>query len=886
MRDMQHPGMKGSGRLRLFLGAVSGVGATSAMLQAAREYASRGADLLVGVVDAHGQPETAELLLGLELAGSRQSHLDPPLLDLDAVLRRNPGLVVIDDLWRENPPGSRHPSRYLDADEILAAGIDVFATISVDRIASLGDEIERITGLRVTPTLPDRVVQRAEMIELVDLPIEELLLRIRDGRIRSAVMEPFAGADYFRPGNLAALRQLALRQTAARVDWRMQSEMNRNAISGPWGAVERLMVCVGESPLSARLVRATRRRADRRNAEWLAVHVEGPGESSLDREARARIAEHLRLAVELGGETLSAYGTDVAATLLEVAAQRHVTEIVLGRSTRSPLRDRFRGTIVGRLIRGAGPVDIHVIAGNEQTVAPPSSSRPAVLHRLPIAAIAWSVVAVACATLLGHLLSEHLTVPNLSMVFLSVVLLTAVRWGLSISIFVSILSVATYDFFLVEPRYTFSISSPQDLLALVTFLFVAVLTSNLTGRIRDAARVARRRDQHNQALLTLSRDLAAAVGPENVARTIAHNLAETLQCGVAVMLRARDRLEQIASMPADTVLSEREEEAVSWVASHGVPAGLGQGSFPDVQRLLLPMTTGEETVGVLALQVDRADAVEPHRRHYLEALSSQSAIAVARARLARDLEEARIIRERERMQSVLLSSISHDLRTPLAAILGAGSSLQEHDAVYGREQRAELLATLVEEARRLDRFVGNVLDFTRVESGTLALKRQWHDPQDLVGSALRRLRSLLADRPVELSIPPTLRPLFVDFVLFEQVLVNLLDNAAKYSPSGSPIVVAARDSERDSLITVEDRGRGIPPYSLEAVFDRFRRLESADRTVAGTGLGLSICRGIVHAHGGEIRALSPIHGSDGTRIEIRLPNDAAAPPSPDFLETA
>jgi two-component system sensor histidine kinase KdpD len=869
---------EGRGRLKIFLGAAPGVGKTYAMLEAAQVRKQAGVDVVVGVVETHGRPETEALLEGLEVVPRRQLEYRGKTfaeMDLDAILARCPSLALVDELAHANIPGSRHPKRYLDVEELLAAGIDVYTTVNIQHLESLHDVVAQITGVRVRETIPDRLLDDAAEIELIDLSPEELLQRLREGKVYVPEQAERAIRRYFRLGNLNALRELALRRTAERVDAQMQTYMQAHAIPGPWPAGERILVCVSPSPLSPRLVRAARRMADRRHAEWMAVYVETPRHHRLSEADRDRLAHTLRLAEQLGGEAVTIPGEDVAEDLIRYARSRNVTEIIIGKSLRSRWSELWRGSIVHDVIRKSGRIDVYVINGEEEP--PQRIGRAPVYQRPAIPSYIWSAGAVCLAAAAATALELVLPLPDLSMVFLTAVLFSAVTWGLWPSIGASILSLLVYNFFFIEPIHTFTVASPRDLLNLIVFLIVAVLTSNLAARVRHQAEAAKHREARTAALYALSRQIAGAAELSDVLRVIVDHVAQWLNAKAMVLLPEGGRLTAMAAHPAESVLSEAELAAATWAWQHNQPAGRGADTLPGAAWLYLPLSTAHGTVGVLGLQLEPAGAaMSPDRRRLLEALAGQAAVAIERTRLVRDMEQARLRAETERLRDALLSSISHDLRTPLVSILGAASSLLTYGASYDEAARRELLSTIQEEAERLNRFVGNLLDMMRLDAGGLKLNRQWVDIGDVIGTAASRLSSALSQHRLVVEIPPELPALWLDFVLIEHVLVNLLENAAKYSPPGTAIHIAAHRRDQMVVVEVRDEGVGVPPADLERIFDKFYRVQRGDRQGAGTGLGLSICRGIVEAHGGRIWARSPANGK-GTAFVMTLPIDKDPP---------
>lgn len=868
------------GRLKVFLGAAPGVGKTYAMLQAAQARKREGLDVVVGVAETHGRVETQALLEGLEAIPRRQIEYRGTKMtemNIDAILVRRPQLVLVDELAHTNAPGSRHPKRYQDVEELIAAGIDVYTTINVQHLESLNDAVARITGIQVRETLPDRLLEQADEVQLIDLPPEELIQRLHQGKVYFPEQASRAIQNYFKPGNLNALRELALRRAAERVDVQMQDYMKAQAIPGPWPTTDRLMVCVSPSPASMRLVRAAKRRADRRNAPWLAVYVETPANQRMPESDQARVARTLRLAEQLGAETISIPGRKPADDLIQYARSRNVTEIIIGKSSRSWWQEVRYGSIVGDLIRKSGPIDVYVIQGEEAAGTPEAIKLPVVSFVFRWQDYLLGGTVVFLTSIVAKLLAQFLALNNLSMVFLLGVLFVAVRCGLWPSLFASVLTALIYNFFFIEPRYTFSITSPQEALAFFVYIIVAVIASHITARMREQSEAAHRRENRTSAMLALSRAITAASGVDTVARAAVSQGGQILRAPVAVLLPESGELKLIASDPPGTVLSQHEIAAATWAWKHNRSTGIGTDTLPGILWTFIPLGTVYSTVGVLGVLAENQSAViSPGRFRLMEGLADQMVLGVERARLREEMEQAKVLTETEKLRSALLSSISHDLRTPLASILGSASSLLSFGDDYDQAARTDLLETIQEEAERLNRFVGNLLDITRLESGKLELKREWVELQDVIGTATQRLSHQLSLYHVAVNIEPGLPLVRVDFVLMEQVLVNLLDNAVKYSQPGSMITIQTRRHGPGIVLMVIDEGIGVVPGELERIFDKFYRIRGEDRQVAGTGLGLSICRGIVEAHGGSISAsLAP--GKKGLTVTVSLPVEEQPP---------
>jgi len=861
------------GKLKIFLGAAPGVGKTYEMLQTARRRKAEGVDVVIGVVETHGRRETEALLEGLEIVPRRrvtyQGHTLSEM-DIDAILARRPALVLVDELAHTNAPGSRHPKRYLDVEELLAAGIDVYTTVNIQHLESLNDVVAQITRVRVRETVPDRIVDTAE-VEVIDLTPDDLMQRLREGKVYIADQAERALKHYFSPGNLTALRELALRRAAERVDEQMLNYMQEHAIAGPWAAGERLLVCISEQPGATQLVRYAKRVADRLRSPWTAVYVETSRHQRLSEAERDRVAEALRLAERLGAETLTIPGQRIADDVLSYARENNATQIIIGKSPRSRWFEMLHGSVVHELLRKSGDISVHVISGTG-TVAPSPTleTRPTVERFDPVPYLA-SIGLVAAALGVALLIDQFVDLPNISLVFLAAVLASAVRFGAGPSIGTAVVSVLCYNFFFLPPLYTFTIADPANVVALFFFLIVAVLTSSLTARTRTQAVIAQRQARTTGELYAFSQKLAGIAKLDDLLWATAHQIAVMLKVEVVILIPEGDTIAVRAGFPPEDELDAADLAAARWCWDHNQPAGRGADTLPGGRRLFLPLRTGRGPVGVIGINRKTPGPLfAPDERRLLDALSDQAAVAIERTQLAEDIDEARVLAETERLRSALLTSISHDLRTPLASIIGTVTSLRSFGKLYDDNTRDEMLATALEEAERLNRFVANLLDMTRIDSGAIELRREMTDLSDVVGSALQRCGKILADHRVAVTLAPDLPMFPLDFVLTEQVLVNLLDNAAKYTPKGTTVDLDARRVEGDVAIEVRDEGPGVPEDDLERIFDKFYRVRSGDRQRAGTGLGLAICRGFIEAQGGTIRAANRTDRS-GAVFTIRLP---------------
>jgi two-component system sensor histidine kinase KdpD len=867
------------GKLKIFLGYVAGVGKTYAMLGAAHQRKAEGVDVVAAYIETHGRAETEELVEGLEVIPRQQVEyrsVTLPEMDIDAVLARCPQLALVDEFAHTNAPGLRHPKRYQDVEELLAAGIDVYTTLNIQHLESLNDVVAQITGITVRETVPDRVLDEVNEIELVDLPPAELLQRLKEGKVYVPDQATRAIEKFFRPGNLTALREMALRCTAERVDEQMRAYMRTRTIPGPWPAGDRLLVCVSPSPLSERLVRAARRLAEPLNAKWYALYVETPAHAQLKEVDRDRVARTLRLAEELGAKSITLTGHSVAETVVNYARRHNITKIIAGK----PLRPRWlavlRRSLVDQIIELSSNIDVYVIssvAEPAQLVVIPPTLQP---HR-PWNRYLQSLGLVVIVTLLSELVRPFIAPTNMVMLYLLVVVIAALRLGRGPAIAASLLGVLAFDFFFVPPRLTFAVSDYQYIITFAGLLIVGLVISTLASQTREQAEAARRRETQTATLYALSRDLAVAVGLEAIMQAVITHIGQTFDREVAVFLPEGERLVARAASPGFT-LDEDKYAVATWVFQHSQPAGRGTDTLSAANARYLPLQTARGVVGVLALKLARSGLDStPEQRRMMEAFASQTALAIERAQLAETAGQAQLVQETEKLQTALFNSISHDLRTPLASITGSLSSLLE-DTLDSATQR-ELLKTAHEEAQRLNRLVGHLLDMSRLEAGALKMSRQPCDVQDVIGAALQRLDGALFNRSVNIELPAGLPLVTLDFVLVVQALVNVLDNAAKYSPPASPIDIRAGATGEWLEIQISDRGMGIPAEDLTRVFNKFYRgqrpipaspaAKGQAELPPGTGLGLSISSGITEAHGGQIWAENRPGG--GTVVTLKFP---------------
>ena len=870
------------GRLKIFLGAAPGVGKTYEMLSQARQKRLDGTDAVIGVVETHGRIETEMLTKSFEIIPKKRIPYKGQVLaemDLDAVLQRKPRLVLVDELAHSNAEGSRHPKRYMDVEEILAASIDVYTTLNVQHIESLTDVVAKITHVPVRETVPDVIIDRADEIEVVDLTPEDLLQRLKEGKVYVPELAEQAIQNFFVPGNLTALRELALRRTAQRVDDQMVDYMQAHAIAGPWEASERVLVCINENSGSAALVRYARRLADRLHASWTTIHVETALSQRLTDIERDRLSETLRLSQRLGGEAVTIPASDAAQGIVDYARAKNFTHIVIAKSERRRWNEFAHGSVTQRLIQRAGNISVHVIAppAARDEENPPKRSPPAQAKTIDGRRYLESIAMVGVALALGELLKQFLAVSNIALVFLTAIIVAAIAYGLWPALVACLVSVLAYNFFFLPPLYTFTIADPENVINLIFFAFAAVIVSNLTARVRAQAIVASKRAKLTDELYQFSRKLTGVVTLYDLLWATAYQIASMLKVRVVLLLPQGETLELGAGLPPEDTLDADDMAAARWVWLHGQVAGRGADTLPGAKRLFLPMRTARGVVAVVGLDNDReGPLLSPDQRRLYDALADQAALAIERINLAHDVDRARVTAETERLRSALLTSISHDLRTPLASVLGAATTLRNYRPTLDEAAQRQLIDTIQEESERLDQFITDLLDMTRLEAGTIEPHSEFIDLADVVGSALRRAAKIAGDHNVHIDLQPELPMLKLDPVLFEQVLFNLLDNAAKYAPSGTAITISGKRAGSSIVVSVSDEGDGIPEADLERIFDKFYRVHASDRQRAGTGLGLAICRGFVEAMGGTIVARNR-KDRPGAVFDITMPLPAEAP---------
>jgi two-component system sensor histidine kinase KdpD len=857
------------GKLKIFLGYAAGVGKTYAMLEAAHQRKEQGLDVVVGYVETHKRAETEELVAGLEVLPRKQieyHNVSLSEMDVDAVIKRRPQLVLVDEFAHTNAPGSRHPKRYQDVEEILDAGIDVYTTLNIQHLESLNDIVTQVTGVIVRETIPDRVIDEASEIEVIDLPPDELMVRLKEGKVYIPEQASRAIDKFFRKGNLTALREMSLRRAAERVDNQMRSYMQTRAISGPWAAGERLLVCISPNPLAEKLVRTTRRLASELKAEWFAIYVEIASKPEINPANRERIGRILQLAEELGAKALTIAGSSIQEAVLEYAHKNNITKVVVGKPLKPRWQELWKGSIVDQLIYASGDIDVYVISAREgaSNTIVPKDWQP---HR-PLVRYLLALVLVLISTLLGLFIRGDLEPTNIVMLYLASTVIAAIFLGRGPALLTAIAGVLAFDFFLVPPYHTFVVNDTQYVITFVALFIVSLVVSSLTARVREQATAAMQREKQTAALYDLSKDLTSAADLPQVANIIISQIGRAFGRDVAIFLPNDQQLQIFASSP-DYHPDENEQAVATWAYEHDQPAGRGTDTLPAAALRCHPLKTPNGLVGVLGVHSkDSTNFLSPEQRLTLAAFANQSALAIERASLAEEARHAEILRATESLQAALLNSVSHDLRTPLVSITGALSSLDEDTGTLNESARGALIENARGEADRLNRLVGNLLNMTRIESGAIKLHREPGDVQDVIGTALEQLGKRVEEREIKINIPEDFPLVPMDFTLIVQVAVNILENAVKYSPKESLIEVSALLRDEGACLEIADRGVGIPSEDLSRVFDKFYRVQRPE-SVSGTGLGLSISKGIVEAHHGRIHASAREGG--GTIIHIELP---------------
>jgi two-component system sensor histidine kinase KdpD len=869
------------GRLKVFFGAAPGVGKTYAMLDAARRAKDAGVDVVIGDIESHGRTDIESLLQGFEpLAADAAPSIVRGELDLDAVRTRNPALLLVDELARSNGlkdgRAPRHAKRWQDIEEVLAGGIDVWTTLNVQHLESLNDVIAGITGVRYAETIPDRVFDEADEVELIDLPPTELLERLRSGAAYLSGQTPGGVEQLLREPNLVALRELALRRTADRVDAAARAYRGDGQTSKPWLARDRFLVAVAPDEQAEHLVRVGKRFADAMDAEWMVVSVETPAMRKLGEKARNRLVDVLRLAESLGAEAFTLDGPSAAAALCEYARLRNVTRIVVGEAKRSRWWHAFRQSTAVRLIMARRGFDVSSIARREAPRTGPVAAEGFAEGR----EIAWSryaaglPISIAC-TVLAAIMLPYFSLTDIVMVYLLGATIAGLRLGRGPAAMVAVVNTLAFDFLFVPPLYSLAVSNFKYLVTFGVMIAVALIIASLVANVQAQTRVAGARERRTSLLYGMSRELVATRGVDALARIAIKHVAETFASRAVVLLPdGQGQLAHPRGPPAQGSLAGADLSIAQWVLDHDTPAGFGTDALPGAPAQYLPLRGSGKVLGVLAVEPShRRRLLLPEQRHLLETFAGQIALGLERAALAEEAERARVAADTESLRNTLLASISHDLRTPLAVIAGASSALNDPSTAFEEQSRRLLASSIEKKATEMTRIISNVLDLMRLEGGNVVLNRDWQTVDDLVGSALDRLKLQLAHHPVEVDLPPELPPVYVDGALMLQVFTNLLENGTKHTPPGTRLTVTAAAAGAFVRVVVEDTGQGLPGEP-ELLFEKFQRGRDEGNT-AGAGLGLAICRAIVNLHGGRIQAARRAGG--GARFTFTLPVASSAP---------
>jgi two-component system sensor histidine kinase KdpD len=867
------------GKLRIFFGASAGVGKTYSMLEAARNVRASGVDIAVGYVEPHGRVETERLLEGLEqLPTLAVNYRGTPRreFDLDAGLKRHPAILVVDELAHSNliegDPPPRHAKRWQDIEELLGQGINVWTTVNVQHLESLNDLVAQITGVRQRETIPDRIFDEADEIELIDLPPDDLIMRLKAGKVYVPEQVATAIERFFRKSNLIALRELALRRVADRVDAAARASVATDRTSRAWLARDRVLVAIGPDAQAEQVVRSGKRIADGLDAQWTVVYVETPDLLRLSAAERNRRIDLLRLAESLGAETVTLDGPSAAQVLLEYARTRNATRLVIGAPKRRGLRAWLRASTTTEVVRKAVGFDVITIGATDdakhverKVTTAPEQAVPMKWRRY-----AWALATTLVCTAVAFAMYPYFEPTNIVMAYVLGSTIAGVRFGRGPAIVAAVANVIAFDYCFVPPRFTFSVADFQYLVTFIVMLVVTLVIANLMASVRQQTRVAGARERRTALLYAMSRELAATRGVSSMARVAVRHVTEVFDCKAVVLLPDENgRLHYPREAPIEGSFAKADLSIAQWVVDHGKRAGLASDTLPAAPALYVPLSDEHQRLGVLAVLPENRRRVQlPEQRHLLETFAGQLGLAMERARLAEQAEAALVAAETESLRNTLLASISHDLRTPLAVIAGASSTLAGHSRDLDEEARMTLARSIETKARDMSELVSNVLDLMRFEAGQIVLRRDWETLDDLVGSALTRVEDRIASHRVDLDIPADLPPLHVDANLVVQTFVNLLDNVEKYTPAGTAVRIAARAEDDVVRVTVDDEGPGLPRAERERLFDKFQRGQD-EGTVVGAGLGLAICRAIVRAHGGDIVASDRPGG--GARFQFTLP---------------
>ncbi len=854
--DAELSGSLRRGSLKIFFGSAPGVGKTYSMLQEARALLKTGADVVCGIVETHGRSETDALLEGIETISRK--HIDYrgrtiEEFDLDAALSRKPEILLVDELAHTNAPGSRHKKRWQDVNELLSTGIDVFTTLNVQHIESLNDVVAQITGIPVRETVPDMVLQRADSLKLVDLSADELIQRMKEGKVYLPAQTRQALRFFFRKGNLTALRELTLRQVAEQVDSEMKRYRLDKGVKGIWPARERILVLVGPNPMGIRLIRSARRMAGALHAEWIVLHVESPGEHPLSQAKERILSDHMKLAETLGAQTAVLSGVSVPDTILDFARERNISKIIVGKPTHPPWRDKIFGSLLEDVVRGSGDIDVYVITG-DPTTGSSDRSTPGERKRGRIRDWIYSLGMVAAITGSSLSLRPVLSIVDIVMLFLLGIVLVA-RYSREAPSLVAIgLSVASMDYFFIPPINSFAVSDIRYLGTFAVMFIVGFVINRLTFRLRHQEEETRRREERTRVLYTLSRELSRLRSRKEVCQAALRHIDDHFEGETKILFFGTEAKTEIVSSSGSEPLTESEAAVAQWVFSHQEKAGTGTDTLPDAEALYVPLNGPTRRIGVLRLRRDKVlPPLDGRSFPFLENIGNLTGIGLERSLLEEEHVSALVENEKERIRNTLLSSVSHDLRTPLGVITGAASTLVSQSSSLSPDHRTELEWTIVKESRRLTRLIENVLGLTRLEAGVIVLNKNLISLEEIIGSALSRIGTQGSTHPVSVDLPPL--PLVeADELLVSQVVSNLLENAIQHTPTGTPVSIRAWSEEGRKNpqihVVVEDRGPGVPEEKERTIFAKLP--EERERPSSGLGLGLPLAKTILSLHGGSI----------------------------------
>lgn len=877
-------GREERGRLKIFLGAAPGVGKTYAMLTAARNERVGGKDVAAGLIETHGRRETEQLVDGFEVLPRKPVVYRNQMIrefDLDTALARKPEILLVDEYAHTNVPGSRHPKRWQDIDELLRAGINVWTTLNIQHLESLNDVVQKISKVRVRETVPDKVFDNADEVVLVDFPPDELLRRLAEGKVYVEDTAVRAVDNFFKPQNLTALRELALRRAAERVDATLVESMQAQAIEGPWAAGERILACVGPDQVSPSVVRAAKRLADLMDAPWIAVTVERPG-AYVDGSTRRRLDDIMKLAESLGAETQTLAGSDLPAELLRFARFENVTQIVVGRARGGIVSELLRRSLPHELVRRTQDIAIHLITREADGAVKPVSQSPRWLsEKIDWKHFIYATMAVGGAIAAGQILIKLTPIPNLSIVFLLAVLFSAMNFGIWPAIHASLLSFLAYNFFFISPVHTLTVAEPYELLALLIFLVVAMTSAAMAARVREQARVSADRVRATRRLYEFTRRLSGLASPEDVAEGAASEIHISLRRPVVVLLARDEDVVLTAAWPPEDDLDAAAMTAARWAYSHGEAAGTNTGTLPIIPWLFTPLKIGSRVLGTIGVATAKdTPPLDSEERALLDTLCEQAAAALERASLAGEMVDAKTATETERVRNTLLASISHDFRTPLSSILGSATSLIDYGDKLDATSKRDLLGQIKEETEALDEMVRNLLAITRIDAGALELRSDWIDLRETVTRVVNLAKRRGATQSFMIEFPADLPLVRADAILVEQAIGNIISNAGLHTPPHASICIDAKSADSEVRLRITDNGPGIDPDILPHVFERFVKGARLDKATAdggqGTGLGLAIAQGIMEAHHGMIEVESPVADGHGTRFTMTFPRKELA----------